>query len=141
MVLLNGGNSSYMLRTRTCTMSNRILFNYGLLLPLKSERLGQCNTKSSHVWKKNAIWMRLLTDQMFLSKICFFNFLLILGALILFKINVPFWNFSFNLCKNCEIIFTVFFLLQQLKKCELYFRLEIVICLSIVVSFLSYIFK
>ena len=38
-----------------------------MLLPSKSESLGQYNTKSRHVWKKTSVWMGLSTDQISLK--------------------------------------------------------------------------
>ena len=87
-----------------------------MLLPLKSKRLGQYNTKSRHVSKKSAVWMGLLTDPISL-KLIFKMFLLILGVTSLVPSQCSFPKLQLHVTKKCEIIFVpLCFYLHQLKK-------------------------
>ena len=112
----------------------------------KNESFAQYNTKSRHVWKKAAIWMGLLTNQISL-KIFLKYFLLILGVAFLVPSQYFFPKLQLHITKKCEIIlFALRFYWEQLKKRVsdfkiLFHKLETETFLSFFVSFMSNIFK
>lgn len=95
--------------------------SWRMLLPLKSEGLGQDNTNSQDVWK-SCHYIRLLTKQIHLKKIVF-KILLIMGVALS---QCSFSKFRLHAMKKLCIVF-LFSSAQKLclKFLTFYFKLEI----------------
>ena len=107
-----------------------------MLLPLKSEGLGQDNTNSRDVLK-NCYYIILLTKQIHLKKIIF-KILLITGVALIFLSQSSFSKFRLHVMKKLCIVF-LFSSAQKvcLKFLTFYFKLEILVFLSFLVSTFS----
>lgn len=110
--------------------------SWRMLLPLKSEGLGQDNTNSRDVLK-NCHYIRLLTKQIHLKKIIF-KILLITGVALIFLSQCSFSKFRLHVMKKLCIVF-LFSSAQKvcLKFLTFYFKLEILVFLSFLVSTFS----
>ena len=107
----------------------------GMLLPLKSESLGWCNTNSQHVWK-NYHLDQIVDRSNILWKFCFY-FFLIMDIAFIVPSQCSFLKLQLHFIKKFKMIFAVpCFYFCQFKKCltflKFYNRLEILMFLSFV---------